>query len=361
MQERSFITIDKVTKSFGEFKALDSVSLDIPIGSFTTLLGPSGCGKTTLLRLIAGFYEADQGNILLEGQRVNGIPPYKRYTPLVFQEYALFPHMTVAENITYGLKFNKTPKEDIPKKLQEMLQIFELQNLDHRLPKQLSGGQQQRVAFARALILGQKVLLLDEPLSNLDAKLRVEVRNELRAIQKRLGITTVYVTHDQDEALAMSDVVAVFEKGHIRQIGTPWEVYFQPNSRFVADFVGTANFLEGEVIHDTAGKLIVQGQDYTLYLNKNRHSRQKGDRVTLVLRPESLLLESGEVDQGESLNTLAGEITDNSFLGRVMRYWVKVGNIQLIVDDCNPANHCVFQGKVRLTIDSDRIHILHIL
>ena len=190
----NFIEFRNVTKRFDDFVALDNVSLSIPRGSFVTLLGPSGCGKTTLLRQLAGFAEPEEGDILIEGRRMNGLPPYKRNTPLVFQEYALFPHMTVYENISYGLKLQKAPKEEMDRRVAEMLEMFNLTGLEKRFPKQLSGGQQQRVAFARALIMGQKILLLDEPLSNLDAKLRVEVRTELRQLQQRLQITAIYVT-----------------------------------------------------------------------------------------------------------------------------------------------------------------------
>ena len=244
---KTHIRIENVTKTFGAYTALSNISLDIPEGSFTTLLGPSGCGKTTLMRLIAGFDEPDSGIIQIDGVKINGVPAFRRNTPLVFQEYALFPHMTVFENIGYGLKLQKVSRDEIKRRVGEMLDMFGLVGLDKRQPRELSGGQQQRVAFARALITGQRVLLMDEPLSNLDAKMRVEVRNELREMQQRAGITAVFVTHDQDEALAMSDYIAVFDKGSIRQTGTPWDVYFKPENAFVADFVGTANFITGEV------------------------------------------------------------------------------------------------------------------
>ena len=244
----AYIEFRNVVKKFDDFVALDHVSLQIPKGAFVTLLGPSGCGKTTLMRQLAGFSEPEEGDVLVDGKRMNGLPPFKRNTPLVFQEYALFPHMTVYENISYGLKLKKAPKEEKDRKVAEMLEMFNLQGLDGRFPKQLSGGQQQRVAFARALVMGQEILLLDEPLSNLDAKLRVEVRTELRQIQQKFGITTMYVTHDQDEALSMSDIIAVMRRGRIEQIGSPWEIYFRPATRFVADFVGTVNFLEGTPI-----------------------------------------------------------------------------------------------------------------
>ena len=224
----AYIEFRNVVKKFDDFVALDHVSLQIPKGAFVTLLGPSGCGKTTLMRQLAGFSEPEEGDVLVDGKRMNGLPPFKRNTPLVFQEYALFPHMTVYENISYGLKLKKAPKEEKDRKVAEMLEMFNLQGLDGRFPKQLSGGQQQRVAFARALVMGQEILLLDEPLSNLDAKLRVEVRTELRQIQQKFGITTMYVTHDQDEALSMSDIIAVMRRGRIEQIGSPWEIYFRP-------------------------------------------------------------------------------------------------------------------------------------
>lgn len=210
---RPYIEFKNVVKQFGNFTALDHVSLEIPKGAFVTLLGPSGCGKTTLMRQLAGFSEPESGDVLVDGKRMNGLPPFKRNTPLVFQEYALFPHMTVYENISYGLKLNKTPKEEMDRRVQEMLKMFNLVGLEKRFPKEMSGGQQQRVAFARALVMGQEILLLDEPLSNLDAKLRVDVRTELRQIQQKLGITTIYVTHDQDEALSMSDIIAVMRSG----------------------------------------------------------------------------------------------------------------------------------------------------
>ena len=217
----AYIEFRNVVKKFDDFVALDHVSLQIPKGAFVTLLGPSGCGKTTLMRQLAGFSEPEEGDVLVDGKRMNGLPPFKRNTPLVFQEYALFPHMTVYENISYGLKLKKMPKEEKDRKVEEMLEMFNLQGLDGRFPKQLSGGQQQRVAFARALVMGQEILLLDEPLSNLDAKLRVEVRTELRQIQQKFGITTMYVTHDQDEALSMSDIIAVMRRGRIEQHRQP--------------------------------------------------------------------------------------------------------------------------------------------
>ncbi|MDR2442748.1 MAG: ABC transporter ATP-binding protein, partial [Deltaproteobacteria bacterium] len=237
------IKLKNITKHFGLTKALLNVSLDIPRSSFVTLLGPSGCGKTTLLRIIAGFYRQDEGDILINGQNIGFLPPEKRGTPLVFQDYALFPHLSVNENIGYGLSFQKASKAQISREVAHMREIFGLDGLDKRYPHELSGGQQQRVAFARALIMGRDILLLDEPLSNLDAKLRIEVRKHLRDIQRQRNITVIYVTHDQDEALSMSDYIAVMRNGIVEQFGRPYEIYHQPKTCFVADFIGSANIL----------------------------------------------------------------------------------------------------------------------
>jgi ABC-type Fe3+/spermidine/putrescine transport system ATPase subunit len=356
--EETIIRIENVTKTFGHFKAIDNISLDIPKGSFTTLLGPSGCGKTTLMRIIAGFNEPDSGSIYIEGKKVNGMPAYKRNTPLVFQEYALFPHMTVYENISYGLKLKKTPRKEMEEKVEAMLDMFGLQGMERRFPKEMSGGQQQRVAFARALITGQKILLMDEPLSNLDAKMRVEVRNELRTLQQRLGITAIFVTHDQDEALSLSDRIAVFEKGRILQAGSPWEVYFKPQTKFVADFVGVANFIDGEVIGVEDQDLVVKCKDSVLRVGKSGNTAQAGDQVTLVIRPECISI-AAEADTNEAReNAWSGEIKRSSFLGRMIRYWVQADSMEWIVDDSSPSLHGYLEGKISLLLDKKKIHIL---
>lgn len=353
----AIIRLQNVSKSFGTFKAVDNVSLNVPRGSFTTLLGPSGCGKTTLMRLIAGFYEVDHGDIYIDGKRVNGVPPYKRNTPLVFQEYALFPHMKVYENISYGLKLKGLSKTEINKKVDEMLHMFSLKGMEDRFPRQLSGGQQQRVALARALIMGQSILLLDEPLSNLDAKLRVEVRSELRELQQRLGVTTVYVTHDQDEALSMSDTIAVMDKGMISQIGSPWEIYFKPSNKFVANFVGTVNFVEAEIKEIAGGDIIAVYAGGEISLQKQGYSVSPGQRVTFAIRPECISInESGNGVSGS--NQLSGEIRQSSFLGHMIRYWVKCQDQQFIVDDANPSLHGCMSGKVNISFDGSKVHIL---
>ena len=350
----AYIEFKNVVKKFDDFVALDHVSLQIPKGAFVTLLGPSGCGKTTLMRQLAGFSEPEEGDVLVGGKRMNGLPPFKRNTPLVFQEYALFPHMTVYENISYGLKLQKMPKEDKDRRVAEMLEMFNLQGLDGRFPKQLSGGQQQRVAFARALVMGQEILLLDEPLSNLDAKLRVEVRTELRQIQQKFGITTMYVTHDQDEALSMSDIIAVMRKGRIEQVGSPWEIYFRPANRFVADFVGTVNFLVGRTRRTEDGLSV---EHAGMCLRVEDAPVQDGEQVTLVVRPECIrLLRPGETAPDGT--TLSGTIENYSFLGRMIRYWVRVGEEVFIIDDANVDLTGARSGQVQLCLDTHKLHIL---
>ena len=242
------IELKKICKNFPGVKALNDINQKIESGQFFTLLGPSGCGKTTLLRTIAGFYMQDSGNIYLSDKVIDNVPAYKRDTGMVFQSYAVFPHMTVYENVAFGLKTRKVNAQEIKKRVAKVLEQVHLSGYETRTPDQLSGGQQQRVGLARAMVIEPKVLLMDEPLSNLDAKLRVEMRTEIRSVQKLLGITTVYVTHDQEEALAISDKIAVMNFGVIQQVGSPWEIYKEPINIFVASFVGDINFIEGKVI-----------------------------------------------------------------------------------------------------------------
>ncbi|WP_298034036.1 ABC transporter ATP-binding protein [uncultured Dysosmobacter sp.] len=352
----AYIEFKNVVKRFGDFTALDHVSLEIPKGAFVTLLGPSGCGKTTLMRQLAGFSEPEEGDVLVDGKRMNGLPPFKRNTPLVFQEYALFPHMTVYENISYGLKLVKEPKEEIGRRVSEMLEMFNLMGLEKRFPREMSGGQQQRVAFARALVMGQEILLLDEPLSNLDAKLRVDVRTELRQIQRKLGITAIYVTHDQDEALSMSDIIAVMRQGRIEQIGTPWEIYFRPANRFVADFVGTVNFLDAKVLTASAHVLTVDHCGMELRV-PTEIPASAGEEITLVVRPECIHLaaEGETLPEGAVLN---GTIENYSFLGRMIRYWVRVGEETFVIDDANVDLSGARSGDVKLCLDAHKLHIL---
>ncbi len=252
------LRLDHITKTFGGVTAVDDISFEVPRGSFATLLGPSGCGKTTTLRMIAGFYDPDQGDIVLGGKRINDLPAHRRGTAMVFQDYALFPHMTVKQNVSYGLSLARVSAAERESRVAEILQFVGLTGLGDRWPNQLSGGQQQRVAVGRALVLRPQILLLDEPLSNLDAKLRVQLRWELRSLQRRLGMTFVYVTHDQDEALSLSDWIAVMNAGRVEQAGTPWEIYYHPRTSFLADFVGAVNLVPGTVRELRGDEVVVK-------------------------------------------------------------------------------------------------------
>jgi spermidine/putrescine ABC transporter ATP-binding subunit len=313
----------EVTKHFGPTVAVDRVSLEIEEGSFFTLLGPSGCGKTTLLRVVAGFHLPDRGEVYLRERRITHVPPHLRGTAMVFQEYALFPHMTVEENVAYGLRMRRVPAAEARTRVARVLELVGLVGQERKYPHQLSGGQQQRVALARALVVEPEVLLLDEPLSNLDAKLRVRVREELRELQRRLGQTTVYVTHDQEEALALSDRIAVMNTGRVLQVGTPEEIYLRPKNRFVAEFVGLANFLEGYwvspgVVRTGTGDLRV-GQ-----------ATAPGGRALLAVRPEEVRLHRGAPEG--AVNLLRGRVRSVTFLGSVRRCTVELDGVSWVVD-----------------------------
>lgn len=359
------VTIRNLSKSFGNTKVLDNISLEIEKGSFTTLLGPSGCGKTTLLRTIAGFYDVESGEVLIGDRVINNVPSHLRNAVMVFQDYALFPHMNIRENITYGLKIRKTPAAEMEKKLQKTVAYLDIQNLLDRTPGQISGGQQQRVALARALIMEPEVLLLDEPLSNLDAKLRVSIRAELRQIQQNLKITTVYVTHDQAEALAMSDTIAVMKNGKIMQVGSPSDVYYRPDNAFVASFVGTVNFIEGTVKACSEEKIEVESGGGSVVVRERPTGRGKADRqtrmprpgekITLSVRPESIAIVGDGVD-GENL--FRGTIDNYIFEGSSIRYWVHALGKQILIDTFNPPENALHQGEVCFRIDPARIHLI---
>ena len=278
------VVLKGISKVFGNLRAVDDVSLEIGDGDFFTLLGPSGCGKTTLLRIIAGFYPPDGGELYFGDRLVNDVPPHRRETGMVFQNYALFPHLTVRENIAYGLRVRKVGRAEMDARIGEMIRSVRLEGLENRFPSQLSGGQQQRVALARALVISPQILLMDEPLSNLDAKLRVAMREEIRRIQKQLGITTIYVTHDQEEAMAVSDRIAILNLGRLEQLGAPDEMYFRPRSRFSAEFMGGSNILEIRVIsYDEAStRLCAEVNGTTLSL---KAPRPPGERAYLSVRP----------------------------------------------------------------------------
>ena len=334
------LQLNEVSKSFlrrGDgvpVMAVDYVSLDIPKGEFVTLLGPSGCGKTTTLRLIAGFEMPTSGQILLDDQDITNRPPNKRDMGMVFQSYALFPHMSVFDNITYGLELRKISRQAIKERVNRALEMIGLTGLGERRPNQLSGGQQQRVALARAMVIEPRVLLFDEPLSNLDAKLRVQMRSEIRNLQKRMNITSIYVTHDQTEAMAMSDRIVVMNAGHIEQVGIPSEIYRRPASRFVADFIGRANFIQTKIesVHGDGVTVRLLGQTVSVSLSTHPNV---GDKFEAVLRPEGLKLRNDP-----SLQQV--RIEQAMYLGSEIEYIVQADGQNLIVVDTDPRSEFVY-------------------
>jgi ABC-type Fe3+/spermidine/putrescine transport system ATPase subunit len=332
------ISVANLTKRFGPQVAVSAVSLSVEEGEMFTLLGPSGCGKTTLLRLVAGFYAPDAGTIHFNDRLVNAVPPHERGIGMVFQNYALWPHMTVTENVAYGLKLRKVAPSAIAERVRTVLDKVNLGGLDARYPGQLSGGQQQRVALARALVLNPQILLLDEPLSNLDAKIRVQVRAEIRKLQKELGITTIYVTHDQEEALTLSDRIAVFNQGKVFQVGPPKALYERPASRFVADFIGINNLVDGTVraIEGPLRNVRVEtavGEISAIYDERLR----VGDRCVICIRPENAAVDG---ESGGERNRLKGKISFAAYLGNTLRYDVDLGNgVTFKADVGDPWHH----------------------
>jgi len=315
------VLLKGVLKRFGSVVACDIPHLEISDGEFLTLLGPSGCGKTTTLRIIAGLTKEDRGEIYIGDQKVNDIPPERRNTTMVFQSYALFPHMTVFENVAFGLRMRKTPEQELRRRVLSVLDMVGLAGMEKRYPKQLSGGQQQRVALARAIVCNPDVLLFDEPLSNLDAKLRERMRFELKKLQKELGTTSIYVTHDQAEALVLSDRIAVMNQGSIAQIGSPDVIYMRPQSEFVADFIGLANFIDGEVVQAGDGLVVVETRDGLRI--RCQGDAGMGSLVRVVVRPEHIEIASSNRWKGE--NVFAGRIVEKAYLGRYIDYRVRVG------------------------------------
>ncbi len=350
--DKAYVALEHLSKRFGNVVAVADVSLDVPEGQITTLLGPSGCGKTTLLRLIAGFFPPDGGEIRIKGARVDHLPPQRRSTAIVFQDYALFPHLNVFENVAYGLRRRRRPALEIKRRVREMLTFLGLEGLEEAAPLRLSGGQQQRVALARALVVEPDVLLLDEPLSNLDAKLRMRVRTELKEIQQSLGKTTIFVTHDQEEALSISDWVAIMDAGRVHQMGTPVDVYARPTDQFVADFVGIANFLRATV-RDTGPDGLLVECPLGLLPMPPRGDLTRGQRLTILLRPEAVRL-SLEPSPGG----LQGQIRATSFLGATRRHRVQVGDLILTVDEPSPGMTEEIRKDVHVAVDSSRLHLL---
>ena len=339
-KEKKGVKIEHVSKIYQDpktgkdFYAVHDANIDIAPGEFICLLGPSGCGKTTILRMIAGFESPDEGEIYLGGEPINELTPNKRDTAMVFQSYALLPHYNIYDNVAYGLKLRKMDEATIKQKVTNILGLVGLEGMENRMTNQLSGGQQQRVALARALVIEPGVLLFDEPLSNLDAKLRVDMRNEIRRIQQEAGITAVYVTHDQSEAMAISDQIIIMKKGVVDQIGDPHTVYYRPVDEFVADFIGESNFLRGKLVakDGSAGIVKIEGHDVEV-ADIQKHA--VGDDCVLVLRPESAVLADAGV--------LACKVILSRFMGNYQNYQVMVGNTLVKITDFNPKNHKIYE------------------
>jgi len=337
------VTLENVTKCFGEVTAADNVNLTINDGEFFTFLGPSGCGKTTTMRMIAGLEYPTSGKIYYDGVDVTQEPSFKRNTGMVFQNYALWPHMKVDENVAYGLEVRKIPKEEVAKTVEKVLELVGLAGLGGRFPNQLSGGQQQRVALARVLVIEPGILLLDEPLSNLDAKLRVEMREEIKSIQRKLGITTIYVTHDQEEAMAVSDRIAIQDYGRIVQVGTPKEIYDKPENLFIATFIGKGALIEGmveevgETVKVNIGTSIIEG------VNTGKTPLEKAQHVACVIRPESFFLDEPDTE----FNTLEGTIEWCAFVGPTTEVKIIIGSSNFMID--GPTDRDYVQGE-KLTV-----------
>lgn len=346
-----------VEKKFSETVGVHRLNFAIEEGEFFTLLGPSGCGKTTTLRMVAGFLAPTAGQIFFDGQDITPVPPHLRNTAMVFQNYALFPHMTVFENVAFGLEVRKLPKSEIKERVQEALRQVYLSGFEDRRMSQLSGGQQQRVALARALVVRPRILLLDEPLSNLDARLRVEMREEISRLQKELGITTIYVTHDQEEALAMSDRIAVFHKGVCQQIGTPEEIYHQPANSFVASFVGESNLLPVEIGEISNGLLQVKVLDFLITSSHIPDLSQNTEGWVMSIRPEAIRLMSNP-----GPNSLPGTIERVQFTGSLLQCSVRVQNqltLQLLMLNQTYLYRTIKPGdQVWLYFPKDQIRLL---
>ena len=325
----AYLTLTNVSKQFGETYAVQDFNLDVDKGEFVSFLGPSGCGKTTTLRMVAGFETPTNGMITLDGSDITHKSPNQRNMGMIFQSYALFPNMTVAQNIGFGLRVRKMSKAEIHERVQEMVSLVNLENHVGKYPYQLSGGQQQRVSLARALAIRPNVLLLDEPLSALDAKIRVSLRAQIREIQKKLGITAIFVTHDQEEALSISDRIVVMYEGNVEQVGTPFEIYNFPNTQFVANFVGSLNTAVAEVIDREKGLLSVDGVQFVSAAKMDGYAR--GDRVRIAIRPERFSFAS----EVKKANVVDCQIENITFLGSVVRVHILIGNSKFTMDTFN--------------------------
>ncbi|OEU54141.1 MAG: hypothetical protein BA862_14615 [Desulfobulbaceae bacterium S3730MH12] len=359
-KEKPMLELVDVSKSFGDVEVLKNISASVPKGELLTFVGPSGCGKTTLLRIIGGFTAISSGQVILDGEDIGALPPNMRDTKMVFQSYALFPHMNVRKNIGFGLKLQKMPKAKIDDRVDELLALVHMDGLGERTIERISGGQQQRVALARSLALEPKVLLLDEPLSNLDANLRVVMREEIRSIQERIGITTIFVTHDQYEAMSISDRILVLNDGIIQQIGTPTDIYETPKNKFIAEFVGYVNFLEGKIeSFDQDSELYsVSTEHGNVSLNRtNNKDLAVADEIYLVIRPETVMIFSS--DSEDLPNMLTGEIQDSMYAGNLVKYTIRCGDREILIDQYNPKDSIKFKrgDKIKFTVPKS-VHAL---
>jgi ABC-type Fe3+/spermidine/putrescine transport system ATPase subunit len=346
------VELNGVTKRFGDVVAAGDVTLQIEDGEFFTFLGPSGCGKTTTMRMIAGLEFPDEGKVLFDGEDVTDLPSFLRNTGMVFQNYALWPHMKVFENVAYGLRIRKVDGAEIKRRVEEALELVHLGGLGDRFPSQLSGGQQQRVALARVMVINPSVLLLDEPLSNLDAKLRVEMREEIKDLQKELGITTIYVTHDQEEAMAVSDRIAIQNHGMIRQVGSPSEIYSFPRDVFIATFIGRGAILEG-IANLSGGEPWVDLGGFTVAGVDSASAVGDGDRAACVMRPESFSV----TEPGEPSNRLEGVVEWSSFIGPYKEVKLNVKGTTLLVD-VPPETEAIVGGSLTVYIPVRRTIVL---
>ncbi|MEK3881992.1 ABC transporter ATP-binding protein [Paenibacillus sp. PL2-23] len=349
------ISFKDIVKKYGDTTVIPELNLDIQKGEFFTLLGPSGCGKTTLLRMVAGFNSIEGGALAFNDSIMNDVPPGKRNIGMVFQNYAIFPHLSVSENVAFGLQNRKVAKSEQQRRVSEMLYTVQIDQYRDRMPKNLSGGQQQRVALARAIVINPDVLLMDEPLSNLDAKLRVDMRNAIKSIQREVGITTVYVTHDQEEAMAVSDRIAVMNSGVIQQIGTPRDIYQRPANLFVATFIGRTNVIDAKLEIDESGSAAVRvGRDYSLFMPELGIEAKSGESISIRLsvRPEELVV-------SKDGRGLAGKVINNVFLGLNTHLIVLLDNGQEVevIQQSTSAESAEIGQTVRLAILSDTINV----
>ncbi len=359
--QRAGVKIENVNLYYGKNHVLKNVNLEIEPGEFFTFLGPSGCGKTTLLRLIAGFGQSQSGRVYIGDSDVTGLPPWRRNVGMVFQSYALWPHMTVRKNVAFGLEERKVAGEEIRRRVKAALELVGLLDLAERRPSQLSGGQQQRVALARTIVVEPQVLLLDEPFSNLDAKLRIQMRQELLQLQRKLGLTTIFVTHDQEEANTTADRIAVMDAGIIQQVGTPAELYDNPANRFVAGFLGTANVLDGSVVRQGGRTVFRSANGITVPLSAKQLEARRTDGVrSIMFRPQSLTIHrvSHAAEPGDV--TIHGVVRHQEFLGSLIRYAIAVGDSLILVDDPHRRGEPPFSvgAEVGLSLASEQVVLL---